>query len=257
VEYFRDRCLTCHSGTLEQSHAAPGRDWVACHMPRQAARDGGHTAFTDHRIRARPESQIETVPRRDLRAWREPVPSLQKRNLGLALVTLGLENGSADEALRGYRLISPIQKDLQDDPASSTTIGSLLLRAKQPAEALHLFEQAEKLRPGYAPFEVNVASALITLNQTVDGIEHLQKAIKLDPLLQSAIQLLSTATELRDKTKRQLSCSHDTGMQWGLRPKQIANNKASYQRGSSTVMYRLTGRSFKSWTVARGQVILT
>ncbi len=48
--YYRSRCLVCHGATLDKAHAAPGRDCVGCHMPQQPAKDGGHTAFTDHRI---------------------------------------------------------------------------------------------------------------------------------------------------------------------------------------------------------------
>jgi hypothetical protein len=70
--YFRDRCLSCHGATLEKSHAAPGRDCVACHMPRLPARDGGHTVFTDHRITRQPKlaSKANAEQPPNLSAWR-------------------------------------------------------------------------------------------------------------------------------------------------------------------------------------------
>lgn len=192
AEYFRTRCLSCHGATLASVHAAPGRDCVACHMPRLAARDGGHTAFTDHRIARRPGSVGEPVQPEDLRAWREPDPRLRQRNLALALVTVGLLNKSSPEVIRGYRMLNQVEKEYPDDPDVLTTLGNVLLRGKQPAEALRRFEKVLALRPAYAPYEVNAASALIAAGRKPEAIRNLEKAVQLDPLLQQAVELLSS-----------------------------------------------------------------
>jgi hypothetical protein len=47
------------------------------------------------------------------------------------------------------------------------------------------------MRPAYAPYEVNVASALIAAGNKVEARRHLQRALQLDPLLQQAVELLS------------------------------------------------------------------
>lgn len=189
--YFRERCLTCHGATLEKAHAAPGRDCVACHMPRLPARDGGHTAFTDHRITRRPQPQGDTTAQANLTAWREPEPRLRERNLAIALVTVGLQNASPDEAIRGYRMLNQVEKQYPEDAAVLTSLGSVLLRAKQPAEALRRFEKVLLLRPAYAPYEVNAAAALVALGRKEDAVRHLEKAVQLDPLLNQAVELLS------------------------------------------------------------------
>jgi hypothetical protein len=189
--YFRDRCLSCHGATLEKSHAAPGRDCVACHMPRLPARDGGHTAFTDHRIRRRPEpGSGDSAESANLVAWREPEVRLRDRNLALALIAVGLQNESSREAVRGYRMLSENEKDYLDDPAVLTSLGSVLLRAKQPAEALRRFEKVLLLRPAYAPYEVNAAAALIAAGRKAEAVPHLERALQLDPLLEQAVELL-------------------------------------------------------------------
>jgi hypothetical protein len=189
--YFRERCLQCHGRTLEQSHAAPGRDCVACHMPRLDTRDGGHTAFTDHRIARRPAEGNPSVELEGLSAWRESEPRLRRRNLALALVTVGLQNKSAQQVIQGYRMLNEIAKVYPGDPDVWTTLGNVLLRGKQPAEALRCFERVLALRPAYAPYEVNIASALMAAARQPEAERHLEKALQLDPLLQQAVELLS------------------------------------------------------------------
>jgi hypothetical protein len=190
--YFRERCLNCHGPTLASAHAAPGRDCVACHMPRLAARDGGHTAFTDHRIARRPGPASDAGEPQDLRAWREPDPRLLRRNLALALVTVGLQNKSSPEVIRGYRMLNQVETEYPDDPDVLTTLGNVLLRGKQPVEALRRFEKVLALKPVYAPYEVNAASALIAAGRKPEAIRHLEKAVQLEPLLQQAVELLSS-----------------------------------------------------------------
>jgi hypothetical protein len=190
--YFRERCLSCHGVTLEKSHVAPGRDCVACHMQRLPARDGGHTVFTDHRITRRPEPRSDTVRPADLAAWREPELRLRNRNLAMALVSVGLQNESSAEVIRGYRMLNQVENDFPDDPAVLTSLGTVLLRAKQPAEALRRFEKVLLRRPAYAPYEVNAAAALIAAGRKAEAVRHLERALELDPLLEQAVELLSS-----------------------------------------------------------------
>ena len=53
--FYRERCLSCHGAKLLKIHPQPAQDCVGCHMQRQTAKDGGHTAFTNHDIRKKPE----------------------------------------------------------------------------------------------------------------------------------------------------------------------------------------------------------
>ncbi len=189
--YYRQRYLSCHAATLEAAHAAPGRDCVGCHMPQRPAKDGGHTAFTDHRITRRPQPEGAAESGAQLAAWREPAPEFRERNLSLALVTEGMENKVPEQVIRGYRMLN--RMDLKDDPAALTALGSILLTAKQPKEAELRFARALAQRPGYAPYEVNLGSALMDEGDVAGGTEHLARAVELDPLLRQAVQLLSEA----------------------------------------------------------------
>ena len=188
--FFRARCLGCH-GSLGKTHIAVGRDCVACHMPRLPARDGGHTVFTDHRIARKPQPQGNLTPPENLTAWREPDARLRDRNLAMALVAVGFENASSAEVVRGYRMLNQVEKEYPNDPAVLTSLGSVLMRAKQPVEALRVFQKVLLLKPGYAPYEVNEATALIAAGREAEALPHLERAEQLDPLLEQAVELLT------------------------------------------------------------------
>jgi hypothetical protein len=202
VEYFRERCLSCHATNLSASHSAPGRNCVGCHMPSRPAKDGGHTAFTDHRITRRPEAQGEAAVGDDLVAWREPDPSVQRRNLALALVTAGMENRRPNQVISGYKMLNRLEPNLGGDAAALTVLGNVLLTGKQPVEAEHRFEKALALRPNFAPYEVNLAGALLAAGDTAGAARHLERAVKLDPLLLQAVQLLSRAYRMQGQSER-------------------------------------------------------
>ncbi len=159
--YYRERCLGCHASNISASHAAPGQDCISCHMPKRAAKDGGHTAFTDHRITRRPEPEGKVSLTSELAAWREPAPEFRERNLALALITEGLQNSLPDQVIRGYRTLNRIEKSLANDPVALTELGTVLLTAKQSKEAERRFAMALALRPDYAPYEVNLGDALL------------------------------------------------------------------------------------------------
>jgi len=219
AEYFRERCLSCHGTTLESTHAAPGRNCIACHMPRRPAKDGGHTAFTDHRISRRPEPEIELAANAGLVAWREPDETVRDRNLALALINAGFENHTSEEVIRGFRMLTRMEKNLSGDAAGLTTLGTVLLKGKQPTEAERRFARALALRPNYAPYEVNLAVALIDTGQTQEATQHLERAVRLDPLLQQAVELLSRAYRTQDEAAKadEVLSSYRTAMGITLR----------------------------------------
>ena len=151
-------------------------------MPRRDAQDGGHTAFTDHRIQRRPEALSAAPPMGEIAAWREPAPDLQKRNLGIAYVSAGLQRRSANSLVRGYQLLTEVQQEFSLDPEVFTSMGTALLIGKQPSEAEFAFERALSLHPNSAVAETNVAAAHQLAGDVGGTIAHLERAVALDPL---------------------------------------------------------------------------
>ncbi len=84
------------------------QDCVACHTPSRPARDGGHTAFTDHRIVKQPGAGVHTGHER-LVAWRDPLNTLADRNLKLAYITVGERDHVPAYLERGYQLLLEVQ----------------------------------------------------------------------------------------------------------------------------------------------------
>ncbi len=213
--YYRERCLTCHAAKLARTHGLPDRNCVGCHMPRRPAKDGGHTAFTDHRITRHIEPEGAATQGGDLTAWREPAPEVRKRNLAMALATEGIQSSVPAQVIRGYRMLN--RMDLKDDAAALTVLGSVLLTAKEPREAERRFARALALRPNYAPYEVNLAEALVQEADLSHASEHLERALALDPLLQNAVRMLeqvyraqgqaTKASQIIDRYKKSMGIS--------------------------------------------------
>src|SRR5579862_213561 len=188
VEYYRSRCLTCHTAKFPTAHPGKDSNCTVCHMPRRDAQDGGHTAFTDHRIQRRPQEaqpgppSEAAAPDGEIAPWREPAPDLQKRNLGIAYVSAGLQRRSANSLVQGYRLLTEVQQEFSTDPEVFTSMGTALLIGKHPSEAEFAFERALELRPNSAVAETNVAAAHQQTGDIDGTILHLERAVTLDPM---------------------------------------------------------------------------
>jgi len=186
-EYYRARCLGCHQGKLSDSHPGGAKgDCVSCHMAKQNAKDGGHSVFTDHRISRRPAPEGQPPELGELAAWREPPSALRGRNLALAYAQAGFENDSASQIVRGYHMLLEVQRSFPNDPAVVNALAQALLDARQPLEAAQLFERALQLGPDTATAEGNAGRAWMQAGQIGKARDHLERAVKLDPLLLSA-----------------------------------------------------------------------
>jgi photosynthetic reaction center cytochrome c subunit len=214
VQYYRSRCLSCHKDAFSKSHPNADSNCISCHMPRRDAQDGGHTAFTDHRIQRRPQPQsdvrINNVPPvGDIAAWREPAPDLQKRNLGIAYLNAGFQRRSSEFIIHGYRLLTEVQNQFASDADLFTWMGTALLVGKKSSEAELAFDRALQLNPNSAAEEANAASAHQQAGDIDGTITHLERAVAIDPLHLSATSLLinlyrqqgnaSKADELSDR----------------------------------------------------------
>ena len=181
IRFYRSKCLSCHTENFASSHPDKQSNCIGCHMPRRDAKDGGHTAFTDHRIQRHPAPQ-QTLPEdTDIAAWREPAPDLQKRNLGIAYVNVGAERRSPPFVVRGYRMLTEVQDQFSADSAVFTAMGTALLLGKQSTEAEFAFERALQLDPSSATGETNAASAYLQAGDIDKAVTHLERAVTIDP----------------------------------------------------------------------------
>jgi photosynthetic reaction center cytochrome c subunit len=220
VQYYRGRCLTCHTAKFPASHPARDSNCLECHMPRRTASDGGHTAFTDHRIQRRPETLPDSSENVEIAAWRDPAPDLQIRNLGIAHIEVGLQRRSPTFIGQGYRELTEVQQQFANDSQFFKWIGEALLAAKQTSEAKIAFDRALQLDPKSAVIETKVAAAELQAGDKEGAIEHLQRAIALDPLdlptsstlmgLYQSEGRLGEASELASKIEGTMRQQHET-----------------------------------------------
>jgi photosynthetic reaction center cytochrome c subunit len=194
VAYYRAVCLNCHAAKfpVAAAHPAKDSDCLSCHMPRRDAKDGGHSAFTDHRIQRRPEAQPEAPADTSIAAWRQPAADFQARNLGIAYIDAGMQRKSSQFIVQGYRTLTGVQAQFSNDSDFFKWIGEALLLAQQTSEAKIAFERALALDPNSPLAEASAASPYVQSGDATRAIAHLERALTLDPLyLPAASTLMS------------------------------------------------------------------
>jgi photosynthetic reaction center cytochrome c subunit len=182
LQYYRARCLSCHTSSFPASHPSKESDCLQCHMPKRDAKDGGHAAFTDHRIQRRPEVMAESSANTAIAPWREPAPDLQKRNLGIAYIDIGMQRHSSPCVIQGYRMLTEVQQQFRDDSDFFKWIGEALLLGKRTSDAKFAFERALQLDPDSALTEASAAAPFLQEGDAPGAIAHLERAVALDPL---------------------------------------------------------------------------
>jgi hypothetical protein len=197
VSYYRGRCMLCHSKTTFASdHPDKTSNCIGCHMTKREAGDGGHSAFTDHRIQRRPQQTVaeespETIP--DIVPWRQPPIEFATRNLGMALTEYGLSRRSAKQILSGYRTLTTVQQQFSQDSELYNMLGTALIAGQQYGEAVQAFALAARYDPASSPKVASLGQAYLAAGQQALGEQHLEKAMELDPLNLNAAALLIDA----------------------------------------------------------------
>ena len=190
IEYYRSRCLTCHQTAFPKTHPDRTSNCMTCHMPAGEPDDGGHTAFTDHRILRRPRTGDRVLPIDNLRAWREPATNLQLRNMALALSYVGVRTSSPNLTARSYTMLMESQKAFLGDADVLMALGTALLDRKQPLDAAKFFDRAIAVRPDDPSIEDNAGNSWLDAGDKQMAALHFEKALKLDPLLLPDIEAL-------------------------------------------------------------------
>lgn len=186
-------CTSCHASLSPGSHSNTS-ECVSCHMPRRSPTDVAHAALTDHRILAKPDvtPPLTLSAPREIRAWREPHPDLQQRDLGLAYLQASANSGFQQLGDIGGSLLRSLPPSQQnDDAAVVAALGDISLSQGRPADALLFFRRACELEPSSAEYAMYLG---ISLKQNADPAgtaRELRRAIQLDPSLERSYLELS------------------------------------------------------------------
>lgn len=185
--WFRSRCLSCHGAALLEKHPKPSDDCVGCHMPHRAVSDGGHTVFTDHRIARRPPAEnvsSQGSQSTTLVAWHEPAGALAQRNLGLAEIEVGENKKNFSMVAEGAKLLMQCASSFPNDSPVLTSIGQVMLGLHDSKEATAMFERAIQAEPDNPANYLHLALAWKGAKEFQPAIENLEKALRLDPILE-------------------------------------------------------------------------
>jgi Flp pilus assembly protein TadD len=184
IKYFRDRCLTCHTGTkMATAHHPEQKDCAACHMPTREAADISHEQATDHNIQRRPRS---TAASRFLEASEEdnlaPVGKVSTgdREMGLAYAQLA-ENGNQKDAEKALRLLLRAEKSGASDVELHTKLGFIEQMSGDKSDARKEYADSLKEDPYDATALGNLAVLDAVSGRTAEAVSLLQRAVDADP----------------------------------------------------------------------------
>ena len=183
VEFFRGKCLSCHTGAaIATSHHPEQRDCAVCHMPTRDTTDISHAQVTDHNIERFPVAN-------NVRDGETLVPvgnfAADDRDLGLAYAQLA-QHGNRKAGERALGLLSGAEKAGSSDEQLHLNLGFLD----------QISGHADEARSEYAlalegdPQDVAALSNLAVLNAVGGNLQGslrmLQQVVTEDPSQTSA-----------------------------------------------------------------------
>lgn len=193
VDFYRQKCLTCHQAPESECAVLPADrvlkspedSCVACHMPSLATIDVQHTSQTDHRVLRDPS--------------RPPPVTLDE----------GLQLASGMEALPEWEILR----------ARGILMAQFSLDFKDPALAILASETLEPLlaRGLNDPIVERLLGDAYQLQNRMESAEqHWRRALELDPHSEQALRSLSVAVhdEGRDAEAEKLFSQYLKNSQW-------------------------------------------
>lgn len=129
VQYFRARCLQCHTSPAMATHHTEQPDCATCHMPARNTTDISHEQVTDHDIEARPLAPATSLTLKSLDAAVDelvPVGNFPAgdREYGLAYAQLAAK-GDRHAAQLALQLLTKASLAGASDPELNVRLGYL------------------------------------------------------------------------------------------------------------------------------------
>ncbi len=181
VQYFRSRCLACHTGaTMATAHHPEQPNCASCHMPTRDTADISHEQLTDHDIEVRPQhARPSVLPKRD-----ELIPvgnvHATEAEYGMAYAQLGALGNpyfqqQALQLLTHAAQLSPL------DPEQEVQLGFLRQINGQMEGARTAYTEALQ----HAPYQPTALANLGVLDASsghlAEGVVLLERLVQADP----------------------------------------------------------------------------
>ena len=206
VSYFRNKCLTCHTGPqMATRHHPEQKDCAVCHMPTREPTDISHEQATDHNIQSRPSTTASGLRLRDLGASDELLPvgnvSVGDREFGLAYAQLA-EHGNQRAGEKAFRLLQKAEKAGASDVQLHTQLGFIEQMSGDTTGARKEYEAALTKDPYEATALGNLAVLDAASGRTANAVILLQRVVDADPSQTAAgLNLAFIECRIGDKKK--------------------------------------------------------
>ncbi|WP_216842985.1 M48 family metallopeptidase [Granulicella sp. S190] len=185
VNYYRSRCLVCHTGSrIATEHHPEQKDCAVCHMPTRVAVDISHEQETDHDIQRRPHPDVSIARFLDTAEADDLLPvgkvAASDREMGLAYAQLA-EGGNQRDAEKALRLLLKAEKSGASDAELHTKLGFIEQMAGDKSDARKEYGESLMQDPYDATALGNLAVLDAVSGHTADAVSLLQRAVDADP----------------------------------------------------------------------------
>jgi Cytochrome c554 and c-prime/Tetratricopeptide repeat len=176
--YFNGKCVACHTAASctgpqqARQQTSPADNCIGCHMPKREIRVISHSSDTNHRIVARPD---EPFPDETFTQTTAAMPDLIHLN---------------PEGVRGAGAATP--------PALTRLQAYAILEAGKPqyeASWMRTIYELETAQPENALVQAALGHRDLGQHKFAEAIDHLQHALRLDPLQPAVYADLSEAED--------------------------------------------------------------
>jgi tetratricopeptide (TPR) repeat protein len=206
VNFYRSKCLACHTGPqMATGHHPEQKDCAVCHMPTHEPTDISHEQATDHNIQRRPSTTSSALRLRNLAEAEELVPvgneSAGNRELALAYAEL-VERGNQKAGEKAFRLLLKAEKDGANDVQVHTQLGVLEQVSGDKLTARKEYGDALIENPYEATALGNLAVLDAASGRTAEAINLLRRVVEADPSQMAAgLNLAFIECKVGDKKK--------------------------------------------------------
>ena len=194
VAFYREKCLSCHTGELIATrHHPEQQDCAVCHMPTRNTADISHEQLTDHDIERKPKHSQAPVLLTDIgettTRQRELVvvgnTSFTDRELGLAYAQ-SARKGDQSSAAKAMRLLRKAEAAGNADAAVQEQLGFLEQISGSKVAAVRQYQATLSLEPHNTAALADLAVLQASAGHVDVAIELLKQVVDLDPSQTSA-----------------------------------------------------------------------
>jgi TolA-binding protein len=217
IDFFRSRCLTCHTAAsctaqpAERQATAPPDNCILCHMPQQPGEKIDHSSLTDHRIlRTQSEvpdalqeysSSMDLIP--DTKPS-DPGDTQNLRNLALAYAQVGARYPEFDQ--KALQILEAAAAAFPNDAEVQATYGKALILARTGKQEIAARALQKAMDLGSKSPEVPTLLGRMRMQQgeVSSAIELFKQSIQLDPYFTAAYLDLAKAYSMLHDRQRAL-----------------------------------------------------